>query len=38
MVSDAMFTLICLMGVISLTIAIMGLHRAVDDDPEKEDD
>lgn len=37
MVSDAMFTLLCLMGVISLTIAMVGLHRYVDEDRENED-
>lgn len=38
MVSDAMFTLLCLMGVVSLTIAMLGMHRAIDEDPEEEED
>lgn len=37
MVSDAVFTLLCLMGVVSLTIAMVGLHRAVDEEPKEED-
>lgn len=37
MVSDAMFTLLCLIGVVSLTIAMVGLHRYIDEDPEEED-
>lgn len=37
MVSDAMFTLLCLIGVVGLTIAMMGMHRAIDEDPEEED-
>lgn len=37
MVSDAMFTLLCLMGVVILTIAMVGLHRTADEDPEEED-
>lgn len=37
MVSDAVFTLLCLMGVVSLTIAMVGLHRYVDEDREEEE-